>query len=172
MPDSLPPTVTAPTPKKSRKKRWIILGGILVLFVIIAAASSSSSGHSSTAQSVNGPTVKEWITQNRLYINQLGTDTTRISKDIPVAVTSGSYTTVISDCTSLEVDAQAAQLAPPIPNAVIEKHWSSGLSLTVAAAKDCTAGIEGTNVALVSRFKSELSAATVQMQAVAAAVAG
>lgn len=151
-------------------KRFLLI--LIPTFLALASCggtSSASLNSEPSQKSTTAPaeTVKGWVTQNRIYLDQLGSDSSKISKDVPLAVSSGDYTTVISDCTNFEVDAQAAQSAPPVPSASLEQHWSSGLTYTISAAKDCIAGLEQKDASLVNRFNSELASANAQMQLVA-----
>lgn len=179
------PEIPATPVKKSHKKLWITLGIIAILFILLVILSPSSSKTSASAPTTAAPKsspattkpkattttinpVAEWRATNSVIISGLASDASAISKDAPTS--SAGFPKIIGDCTNLEVDSQAALSDPQIPNASIEAHWSEGLNLMVAAAKDCIAGYENVSPALVQKYITEIQGANTQIQTVASAI--
>jgi hypothetical protein len=113
--------------------------------LLIAAAALTATGCSS-----NGQSFTDWYSQGgRTHITALTED----------ARAMGNATDLETDakaCTSGVEHAQAAKAYPPIPDTTAQQHWARMLELFGQAARDCKAGAESSDAALLRTSASEL----------------
>jgi hypothetical protein len=79
---------------------------------------------------------------------------------------------MLSACTSLREDVEAAQAYPALPQSVAQTSWAAALAQLARSATDCIAGVESTDPSTLSRAATELRTATTYLDQVTIALKG
>ena len=95
------------------------------------------------------------------HINALTAD---FSATATVA-SSGDPAALNTTCHTLQNDVASAQAYAPIPDGQAQTEWADALASTSDSARDCIAGTDQTDTALISQAADEITTATSHLQA-------
>lgn len=116
------------------------------------------------------PPAQRWAAQHASTFTTLGGDLGNIAKDATAGSSSGDYSALDADCSTLGSDVASAKGLPPIPAPTPEGQWTSILSNLASASQDCTNGIAQSDVGLISQMSTEITAADGEINSLASSL--